>query len=188
MTGHRAAFANALAVLILTLATPAFAQQPPPGKGLETLTRICTSCHGMELILTLRHSRKDWTGVVDSMKDMGAQATTSEVAEILDYLALNFGPQKTETASAKKSAVPRSVPWERNPLRIGQALYREYCIVCHDVEREETRKLGPSFRGAKRSASYIAARIKSGGTLMPAFAGKLTDTEIEALIRYLASK
>ena len=93
----------------------------------------------------------------------------------------------------------RPVPWEKNHLRIGQALYRENCVVCHEIDRQESKKLGPSFyqlfrrpqmpiAKMKPSRDYIKVRVKFGGTLMPAFRGWLTDRDIDSLIDYIASK
>ena len=45
-----------------------------------------------------------------------------------------------------------------------------------------------TWSSGKPDRSYIAGRIKFGGTVMPAFANKLTEEQIEILIDYLASK
>ena len=93
----------------------------------------------------------------------------------------------------------RPVPWERNHLLIGQALYRENCVVCHDIDRQQSKKLGPSFfqlfqrtqmpiAKMKPGRDYIKVRIKFGGPLMPAFRQWLTDRDIDTLIDYIASK
>ncbi len=192
---------RASAIVCTMLAMPVYAQNLPAGKGRDSLNRVCTSCHDLNSVPGLHYARADWKKLVDSMKEMGAEATAAEFGEIVDYLTLNFGPQK-ETA-AKKTATsavpPLPLPWEKSRLRIGQALYRENCVVCHDVDREESRKLGPGFyhlfqrekmpkSSGKPDRSYITGRIKFGGTVMPAFANKLTDAQIETLIDYLASK
>jgi len=102
-------------------------------------------------------------------------------------------------AGAQMPGTRRPVPWEKNHLRIGQALYREHCVVCHDIDRAQSKKFGPSFyqlfrreqmplAKMKPSREYIKVRVKFGGTLMPAFRGWLTDPEIECLIDYIASK
>ena len=95
----------------------------------------------------------------------------------------------------------KTVPWEKPRLNVGQALFRENCIVCHDIEKpkEQSKKLGPSLhrlfkndqlplsRG-KPNRPYVITRIKFGGALMPAFAKKMTDAEIAILIEYIESK
>ena len=102
-------------------------------------------------------------------------------------------------AGAQSSDGRRPIPWEKNSLRIGQALYRENCVVCHEIDRRESKKFGPSFyqlfrreqmplAKMKPSRDYIKVRIKFGGTLMPAFRTWLTDREIDSLIDYMASK
>jgi len=91
-----------------------------------------------------------------------------------------------------------AVPWE-NRLRVGQALFRENCAVCHDIDRQESKKLGPSFyhlfqrpqmpiARMKPGRDYIKLRVKFGGALMPAFRTWLTDRDIDILLDYIASK
>jgi mono/diheme cytochrome c family protein len=90
-------------------------------------------------------------------------------------------------------------PWEQNYLRVGQALYRENCVVCHDIDGFPSKKPGPSFyqlfkrekmpiSNAKPNREYIKVRVKFGGPLMPAFRQSLSETQIETLIDYIASR
>jgi len=102
--------------------------------------------------------------------------------------------------AATASAADRPpVPWEKNRLRIGQVLYRENCVVCHDIDRAQSKKMGPScyqlFRrdkmplgNMKPSREYIKVRAKFGGPVMPAFQKVLTDSEIDTLIDYIAAR
>src|SRR4051812_23039625 len=87
----------------------------------------------------------------------------------------------------------KSVPWEKGNHRAGLALYRENCVVCHDIDFQQSKKLGPSFyqlfkretmpiMKAKPNREYIKVRVKFGGPLMPAFQKRLTDAEIDTLI------
>jgi mono/diheme cytochrome c family protein len=91
------------------------------------------------------------------------------------------------------------IPWEKNRPQAGQALYRENCVVCHEVDRAESKKLGPSFyqlfkrekmplSNMKPNRQYLTVRVKFGGKLMPAFQKKLTDAQINSLIDYLESR
>ena len=97
------------------------------------------------------------------------------------------------------SAADQAPPWEKNHLRIGQALYRENCVVCHDIDGFPSKKPGPSFyqlfkrqkmpiSNAKPNREYIKVRVKFGGPLMPAFRQSLTETQIDSLIDYIASR
>jgi mono/diheme cytochrome c family protein len=92
-------------------------------------------------------------------------------------------------------------PWEKSPLIAGRNLFRANCAVCHDIDKDQahTRKLGPSlnhlFTNAKLPLShgkpsrpYVVVRIKFGGALMPAFRAQLSDSEVNTLVDYIASK
>ena len=90
-------------------------------------------------------------------------------------------------------------PWEKNRLRAGQALYRDNCVVCHDIDKPQSKKLGPSFyqlfkrdkmplSSMKPNRDYIKVRVKFGGALMPAFRQWLSDAEIDTVIDYIQSK
>jgi mono/diheme cytochrome c family protein len=90
-------------------------------------------------------------------------------------------------------------PWEKNHLLVGQALYRENCVVCHDIDKPHSKKFGPSFyqlfrqpkmplSNMKPNRAYIKLRMGFGGALMPAFRAKLTAAEMDTLIDYIESK
>ncbi len=82
---------SAVLVLSLLLIPLSFGQDLPAGPGRETLKKVCTQCHDIDSVPRLRYSRADWTNLVFSMKDMGADASSAELDEIIDYLAKNFG-------------------------------------------------------------------------------------------------
>ena len=90
-----------LLLLASSLASVCWGQDLPPGEGRETLQKVCTQCHDIESIPRLRYSREDWSNLVYSMKDMGADATGPELEQIVDYLAKNFG-KGGATAAAQK--------------------------------------------------------------------------------------
>jgi mono/diheme cytochrome c family protein len=90
-------------------------------------------------------------------------------------------------------------PWEKNHLLVGQALYRENCVVCHEIDRPQSKKMGPVFyqlfrqpkmplSSMRPNRAYIKIRVQFGGSLMPAFRNKLTAAEIETLIDYIESR
>ena len=205
---HRSA-----AMVIAIFAPVLTAQDLPAGKGREAFKTICTSCHDAETTTNLRNTRSGWIEVIATMKTNGADGTEAQFTEVLDYLTVNFGKKDDGSAkkggstagsasSIEKPAAPvalRPVPWEKNRLKIGQAIYRENCLVCHAVEAGNSNKLGPSFyhlfqrdkmpqSNAKPQRTLIAGKIRVGGKLMPSFAKKLTSADIDALLDYMQSK
>jgi competence ComEA-like helix-hairpin-helix protein len=89
----------ALFIFSVALVPAVLGQDLPPGEGRETLMRVCTACHDIEAVPRLRYSREGWASLVSSMKDMGADATDAELAQIVNYLAKNFG--KVQEAAKK---------------------------------------------------------------------------------------
>jgi mono/diheme cytochrome c family protein len=104
-------------------------------------------------------------------------------------------------ASSLPAADLKAPPWDDSQLNVGRDLFRENCAVCHDIDkdRKQSRKLGPSlnhlFKNERMPMShalstkpYVVVRIKYGGALMPAFGKWLSQSEIDLLVEYLASK
>lgn len=109
-------------------------------------------------------------------------------------LALSF-------AASLSAADTKPPPWETPRIVIGRDLFRENCAVCHDIDKDKlhSRKFGPSLNHlfknerlplshGKPNRQYVSIRIKFGGVLMPAFGKRLSDSEIDTLMDYLASK
>jgi competence protein ComEA len=89
----------AVSIFSLSLLPAVWGQDLPPGEGRETLMRVCTACHDIDAVPRLHYSREGWANLVSSMKDMGADATDAELAQIVNYLAKNFG--KVQEAAKK---------------------------------------------------------------------------------------
>ena len=69
-----------------------------------------------------------------------------------------------------------------------ETVYNNNCMSCHGADLEG--KLGPNLQtiGAKKSKDEILAVIQNGSGGMPAFQGKISDEEIQALADWLAAK
>jgi len=88
----------ALLLLSLSLIAPARAADDPfpEGPGKAVFLKVCTQCHAIEPIATLRHSKAEWKELVFDMRGMGAEATDEECNIIIDYLAKNFGKKDAQ--------------------------------------------------------------------------------------------
>ena len=76
------------------------AQDLPEGPGKETFTRVCTQCHGLDIIITQKRTKAEWKELVNIMVSYGATAKDEEFEAIIDYLAKNFG--KSDAAANLK--------------------------------------------------------------------------------------
>jgi mono/diheme cytochrome c family protein len=116
-------------------------------------------------------------------------------------LRLGFAALRLGIASILVGADIKVPPWDKSHLSIGRDLFRENCVVCHDIDKDQrhTKKLGPSlnhlFKNERLPLShgnpsrpYVVVRIKFGGAFMPAFGKRLSQSEIDTLIDYVATK
>ena len=75
----------------------------------------------------------------------------------------------------------------------GADTYKAKCQMCHGVDGLGATPVGKSLKivsfkdpsVVKSSNSALEAIIKSGKKAMPAFAGKLTDAQIGAVVAYI---
>jgi uncharacterized membrane protein len=62
------------------------------------------------------------------------------------------------------------------------------CAGCHTLsDAGATGTVGPSLDAAKPSAELVAERVRNGEGVMPSFAGRLSDDDIDAVAAYVAN-
>lgn len=64
----------------------------PPGEGRDAVIRLCGGCHLYTVITVQRQSESQWTDTVIEMRGRGASGSDDEMAQIIEYLTKNFGP------------------------------------------------------------------------------------------------
>jgi mono/diheme cytochrome c family protein len=98
------------------------------------------------MVLGRSSSREEWSEVIANMVAKGAKGTSTEFAQVLDYLTNNFGPK--QVAAGATAAPPRRTggltqgPNDKHVVDAqaaarGRTLYIAECITCH----------GPRARG-----------------------------------------
>lgn len=87
---RRALLCAALPLFVFLPAQSADGDKFPDGPGKAEFIKVCTQCHAVDPISTLRYSKEDWKDLVFDMKGKGADATDEECNIIVDYLAKNF--------------------------------------------------------------------------------------------------
>ena len=119
---------------------------------------------------------------------------------MIKRLAMTIGNLALLAASVTGShgAEKKLPPWEK-PLQAGRFLYLEHCSVCHEINKPESKKLGPvlhkvfemekmPFSGLPVSEQFIGIKMKVGGGIMPAFNDVLSDDEIDKIIQFMKAK
>ena len=88
-----------MAAILVASGLLAAGQNPPPaqspdvlpeGPGREATLKVCSGCHNVRIVASLRLTRDGWAGVVKDMVREGAKGTDEELTQVLDYLAANF--------------------------------------------------------------------------------------------------
>lgn len=69
------------------------AAELPRGRGADTVKRVCTRCHSIDVLARRAHTRAEWSEIVSEMMNYGAKASASERRAIIDYLTKTY-PRK----------------------------------------------------------------------------------------------
>jgi type 1 glutamine amidotransferase len=63
----------------------------PPGDGRASVEAMCGGCHGLATSVAQRHTRLEWEGLIDLMRQRGAPGTDEDAKNALAYLSRHFG-------------------------------------------------------------------------------------------------
>jgi mono/diheme cytochrome c family protein len=192
-------------VLLLAAFAPAFGQAPvsqlPDGPNRETVQRICSGCHSVQMFVGRGMTREQWGGVVSNMIGRGAKVSDEEFDQVVDYLAKTLPPGKQADGNApgakvapvhKKSLIDQAGADDKqivdqDAAARGKTVYIAQCITCHG-----TRARGGD-RGADLVRSLVVLHDRYGSTIGPYLAqghpaGKpvtLTQQQIVDLSHFL---
>lgn len=66
----------------------------PEGPGKATAVRLCSTCHGPQVVLGKPHTEDGWGAIVADMVQRGAPGTDDELYEVVQYLTkyIKAGP------------------------------------------------------------------------------------------------
>src|SRR5204863_10143449 len=76
----------------------------PSGSIQSKVQTACTECHDAGIILQQRLSKKAWTKEIDKMIKWGAVVDPKDRDAFIDYLGLNFPPEKPAEPMPRVSA------------------------------------------------------------------------------------
>jgi cbb3-type cytochrome c oxidase subunit III len=70
----------------------------------------------------------------------------------------------------------------------GKAIFQANCASCHTLKAAAaTGTIGPNLDELKPPLARVQHQVEVGGGVMPAFKGKLTPAQIEAVAKFVAS-
>jgi hypothetical protein len=83
-----------LAAFLCAAGVAKSAPELPEGDGRQEVEQICTSCHSLQPIISVRHTNAEWRAVVDNMASLGAQGTDDDFNAAVEYLSRHYGKSR----------------------------------------------------------------------------------------------
>jgi cytochrome c5 len=121
----------------------AFAGEPvrlPDGPGKKILEAACVSCHGLDVVISKKLSKQRWEVLVLGMTDERVPLSKAAQAELVEYLAANFGEKDR-----------------------GKELVEEICSLCHEWQRVQTQHLTKDeWAGVIKGMIFEGAPVTDG--------------------------
>lgn len=96
-----------LAMLLISfglVAAQAPAPQLPGSPVREKVETACTECHDSNIIVQQRISKAAWSKELDKMTKWGALVAPTDRDAIIDYLSVNFSPDKPPAVMPRSQA------------------------------------------------------------------------------------
>jgi competence protein ComEA len=104
MPFYRVALVAAVLSSSMSFAVASIAQELPPGDGHDVVQSACTGCHGVDLIVSQRHTADEWSDVVSRMVGNGASLTDDQFGTVVKYLSTTLAPEGAAPAPTAQAA------------------------------------------------------------------------------------
>ncbi|MEZ2346609.1 c-type cytochrome [Terriglobus sp. RCC_193] len=152
----------------------------PNGPHRDTVQRICSSCHAVQMFTGRKMSKEAWGTTVSNMIARGAKINDDEFDQIVTYLSATFPADGAEVVTGITRSVPtgQAKPPRRRSLidqagsddkqvvdedlaALGKKVYIAQCITCH----------GTNARGSERGPDLVRSVLvlhdRYGSTIAP---------------------
>jgi cytochrome c5 len=93
----------------------------PEGPGKAVVERMCTACHGLNVVTAQRMTKQHWADQVDDMVARGAIGSDADIRQVVEYLSRNFGKGEPPAGDAKPPAVAASSVAAASPVSTAHA-------------------------------------------------------------------
>ncbi|NEX23518.1 c-type cytochrome [Thiorhodococcus mannitoliphagus] len=198
----------ALGFVLLLMGRAADAEYLKTFEGWKVYNSSCILCHGPQgrgdgsLAKKLRINAADFRARRQKLDGMSDQALLDEIKggrghlrDMPKWRDIYPDTQLLAAVSYIRYLAGSSHPLEADPIE-GQQYYQLYCIACHGqngkgegfmtslLEIQPADHTNPA-RMDRLSNQQLAAIIKSGKGMMPAWKGILSDHEISELVTYI---
>jgi cbb3-type cytochrome c oxidase subunit III len=175
------------------------------GHGQKLFTATCGACHTLAAAGTSGTVGPNLDDAFRSdVKQHFKQNTIQNV--VLDMIRLGSGPvaggasmpsnlykgqDANDVAAYVASVVGTATATSKPPSELGQngkAIFQAECAGCHTLKAAAaTGTVGPNLDELKPSRAAVERQDTNGGPSMPAFKGKLSPAQIQAVAKFVSS-
>ena len=187
-------------------------QRPDTRAGQQLFTQKCGACHALAAAGTSGTIGPNLDDAfAASVKEGYAQSTIENL--VLDQIRLGSGVVATYTNNkhfTTTPSMPADIVTGQDAKDVaayvasvagtgatagsgsigatGDAIFKSQCAGCHTLAAAgATGTVGPDLDQLKPSMAIVVHQVTNGGSIMPAFKGKLTPAQIQAVAKYVSS-
>lgn len=189
------------------------AQQPDLQSGQKLFTQSCAGCHTLQAAGASGTIGPNLDDAFAAARSQGYSQSTVENV-VLDQIRLGSGPVATYTTGKKfksQTQMPANLVTGADAISVaayvasvagaggpsasptslgtnGAAIFKSQCAGCHTLAAAgASGTVGPNLDQLKPALAIVVHQVTNGGAIMPAFKGKLTTAQIQAVAKYVAS-
>ena len=190
-----AVLALATAVLAAGCGTGGIAKGGDPSKGKQLFQAKCGGCHTLADAGTHGQTGPNLDDAFGPDRKQGfKQVTIEQVVRDQIELAVPPMPQNLVTGSDADAVAAYVAQVAGTGLTAaknstnGKDIFTANCGSCHTLKDAGTSgTVGPNLDQLKPPRAIVEHQVINGGTVMPAFKGKLTPAQITAVAKYVSS-
>lgn len=193
--GCAAALAVVAALLAAGCGTGGIAKGGDQTKGEQLFKEKCGGCHTLAGAATNGTIGPNLDDAFSSGRKQGFKSETIEQV-VRQQIALAGGKMPANLvkgsdadAVAAYVAAVAGVPGQGSgPPTSGKDIFTANCGSCHTLKDAGTSgNVGPNLDDLMPSLARVVRQVTNGGAIMPAFKGKLTPAQIQAVSKYVSS-
>jgi cbb3-type cytochrome c oxidase subunit III len=189
------------------------AQRPDTNNGQQLFSQSCAACHTMQAAGATGTIGPNLDNAFAADRKDGYPDSSIENV-VLDQIRLGSGPIATYTTNKKftpQTTMPANLVKGQDAIDVaayvasvagvggfaaapgnvgtnGAAIFKANCSSCHTLAAAgATGTVGPNLDQLKPAMAVVVHQVTNGGAVMPAFKGKLSAAQIEAVAKYVSS-
>jgi cbb3-type cytochrome c oxidase subunit III len=188
-------------------------ERPDTNNGQQLFTQSCGACHTLQAAGATATIGPNLDNAFAADRKEGYPESSIENV-VLDQIRLGSGPLATYTTNKKftpQTTMPANLVKGQDAIDVaayvasvagiggfsaapgnvgtnGQAIFKANCASCHTLAAAgSTGTVGPNLDQLKPAMAVVVRQVTNGGSIMPAFKGKLSAAQIQAVAKYVSS-